>query len=763
MAKRPNKLNEAKQAQDTEETIKNNVRKAVFKNYDCSCLDRIDFTVADAKNSQRYYYWAEAKRSKDSELAVSITQLILTMGKEKTLNKVETPPSFIGAFDPVKIAFVPFHKIMHIFSKSDFNWNVTPSDHTTKEFKELYALVKPFCDDDGYYFTFEDNEKDLKQFIADNFTLNTEVTALEVDKNNFVHVFHQWLKEVKDSINYDWSKARKVNVIESDFFLADLFSEDNIDIRGGYVTLDRNKYVIHEGVDDLGGEKEISVKFKDHQEAHKRFWKRYKRPPKKDFWEYILERRDLLVPQDVRERKGSFFTPQQWVQLSQKYLADVLGEDWQDDYYVWDCAAGTGNLLAGLTNKRNLFASTLDKADVAIMKESAREGALSLFEGNIFQFDFLNDDLNGDKVPDALKEILKDQEERKKLVIYINPPFAEATNAKTITGTGKHRSSVSVSAMKSKYQEILKQGAKELYILFLTRIYFEISDCIIANFSTIKFLRGVHYKEFRNIFLAKIEKLFIVPSNTFDNVPGKFPIGFFIWNTTLKEKFQKIKADVILEDFNTTETKLITVTPPKNIKDWLRKYNDKKTSHIAYLVRTGADFHNNKVVFITWTPSESVLKASNASFITENNLLVNAIFFAVRKALNVTWVNNKDEYLYPTNTWQTDTDFHTNCLAFTLFHTQNRISADDGVNHWIPFTEDEVGARQRFQSDFMTKFINGKYKPKESTISLLPDTGSFIPTEPLNFSQEAQEVFNVGREIWRYYHQNDMGGVTSIT
>ena len=124
-----------KETQDTEETIKNNVRKAVFKNYDCSCLDRIDFTVADVKNSQRYYYWAEAKRSKDSELAVSITQLILTMGKEKTLNKVETPPSFIGAFDPVKIAFVPFHKIMHIFSQSDFNWNVPPSNHDTKEFK----------------------------------------------------------------------------------------------------------------------------------------------------------------------------------------------------------------------------------------------------------------------------------------------------------------------------------------------------------------------------------------------------------------------------------------------------------------------------------------------------------------------------------------------------------------------------------------------------------------------------------------------------
>jgi len=29
------------------------------------------------------------------------------------------------------------------------------------------------------------------------------------------------------------------------------------------------------------------------------------------------------VPQDVRERKGSFFTPEIWVELSQKYIADI--------------------------------------------------------------------------------------------------------------------------------------------------------------------------------------------------------------------------------------------------------------------------------------------------------------------------------------------------------------------------------------------------------------------------------------------------------
>jgi hypothetical protein len=40
------------------------------------------------------------------------------------------------------------------------------------------------------------------------------------------------------------------------------------------------------------------------------FWNKYERPPKEEYWDYIVNRRDLLVPQDIRERKGSFFTPQ---------------------------------------------------------------------------------------------------------------------------------------------------------------------------------------------------------------------------------------------------------------------------------------------------------------------------------------------------------------------------------------------------------------------------------------------------------------------
>jgi hypothetical protein len=50
----------------------------------------------------------------------------------------------------------------------------------------------------------------------------------------------------------------------------------------------------------------------------------------KEYWDCIADRRDLLVPQDIRERKGSFFTPQIWVQKSPEHLTKVFGENWQE-------------------------------------------------------------------------------------------------------------------------------------------------------------------------------------------------------------------------------------------------------------------------------------------------------------------------------------------------------------------------------------------------------------------------------------------------
>jgi len=68
---------------------------------------------------------------------------------------------------------------------------------------------------------------------------------------------------------------------------------------------------------------DATIQLKD-RDVYQNFWKIYKRPPIKEYQDYIIERRDLLVPQDIRERKGAYFTPRVWVELSQKYISDTL-------------------------------------------------------------------------------------------------------------------------------------------------------------------------------------------------------------------------------------------------------------------------------------------------------------------------------------------------------------------------------------------------------------------------------------------------------
>ena len=76
-----------------------------------------------------------------------------------------------------------------------------------------------------------------------------------------------------------------------------------------------------------------------------------------------------------------------------------------------------------------------------------------------------------------------------------------------------------------------------------------------------------------------------------------------------------------------------------------------------------------------------------------------------------------------------------------------------GAVHWIPFTEQEVDAKEKFESHFMTDFIAGKLNSQSTSNSnTLLSEQSFIPTEPLVFSPEATAVFDAGRELWRYYH-----------
>jgi hypothetical protein len=143
----------------------------------------------------------------------------------------------------------------------------------------------------------------------------------------------------------------------------------------------------------------------------------------------------------------------------------------------------------------------------------------------------------------------------------------------------------------------------------------------------------------------------------------------------------------------------------------------------------GNDFQHNNLVFLM--NDKKQMSAPRGSWVTDKNIIEASIYFAVRHCVEFQWYNDRDQFLYPNNGWKKDAAFQSNCLVFTLFHGQNRISSNNGVNHWIPFTEKSVGLCEKFESNFMSNLIKRK----------------------ISLTVEAREVLNAGKKLWKYYYK----------
>ncbi|WDL71127.1 hypothetical protein [Helicobacter winghamensis] len=198
-----------------------------------------------------------------------------------------------------------------------------------------------------------------------------------------------------------------------------------------------------------------------------------------------------------------------------------------------------------------------------------------------------------------------------------------------------------------------------------------------------------------------------------------------------------------------------------NLNQWLKRFIDTSNEQLCAICCKGTDFQNNNFCNINFW--DSIKGVGNAKGITKfkitpNNLIPTSIYFSVRHCIPHTWINHNDQFLNPNKKWEKDTEFHSDCLIFMLFHGKNRITNKEGINHFIPFSEKEIDAAEAFESHFMQDFLQGKIKldsKNTNSKSLFNDEleSSFIPTKPLEFSDEAKEVLQAGKELFKHYHE----------
>jgi hypothetical protein len=571
-------LYEALKSAKTEEDIKDVYIKALgLKKYTKGLIDiRTD------------EIWFEAKDKANTSSYKMFTQLLHYV--QDALNKGEDIPPFLAAIDAEKAALMKTSDVLPLLEKRDIKWGKSASQYTQDALDKVSAYI-------GTHFVSfklatheEEFINTVKAAIKSGDIIRTQITP-----DNLKQVFDKWVEMIGREIK---------NVSEDDYallFFADIMHDGSVSTHQNLPAelLHKNNAPVFM----LGGKLyELSSK-----EGYRRFWAIYHKPPKEEYRNYLLERRDSLIALDERSFKGAYYTPLNVVDKAYDKLAETLGKNWQKNYIVWDMCCGVGNLEVKHSNHRNIYMSTLDQADVDVMRATK-----TCVAAERFQYDYLNDDITDDgqidytltnKVPQGLRDAIASGD--KKILVLINPPYAEATNFRNIADglDAKNKSGVSKNNVAQKLMGDFGKASNELFVQFVARIQKEIPNATIAMFSTLKYVNAPNFEKFRDKWSAQYKGGFIVPSKTFEGLTGKFPIGFLVWQTNHDGKHKKISeitVSVLDDDVRDIgEKKFYNVRSSLYLNKWLDR--PKKNSHEVIALKNGLSPYIASPRVTTWS------------------------------------------------------------------------------------------------------------------------------------------------------------------
>ncbi len=668
-------LYEKLQKATSEEDVKDAYIKALgLKEYQKNLID-----------IQTKEIWFEAKQNAKLSSYAMFTQLMHYV--QDALNKGDYIPPFLAIIDTHKAAIMKSEDVLPFLAKKTIKWGKSASSYTQEALDAISAHI-------GTHFVSFKIETHEDEFISTvkNAIQKGDIIRTQITPSNLKQVFDKWVlmigREIKGIAEEDYALL----------FFADIMNDGTVSTHDNL-----SAELMHKNnapVFLLGGRVyELSNK-----EGYRQFWAIYHRPPKAEYRNYLLERRDSLIPLDERSFKGAFYTPLAVVDKAYDKLAETLGVNWQNNYIVWDMCCGVGNLEVKHSNPRNIYMSTLDQADVDVMKATK-----TCVAAQRFQYDYLNDDITDDgkidysltnKVPEGLRKAIA---EGKKILALINPPYAAATNRgnTAMVGDAEYKSGVAKTRFAATAMGDFGKGSNELYVQFVARIANEMPNATLAMFSTMKYINAPTLAIFRKAWNATYIGGFAIHNQAFDGLSGKFPIGFLVWNTNQKIKINitEILTEVLDKEakaigektfFNIANSQFLSewivrpktnkveviplknaITPATAIKD-LRgtKWAD---GAIACMDCAGNDLQHAEQHTVIFS---SGYGSAGGFIITDINLWQASVVFTIRRLIKPTWLNDRDQFLQPTALLSDE--FKTDCLIWMLFNRCNRTaSADD--------------------------------------------------------------------------------------
>lgn len=679
-----NEIKKANEEREVEIVYKNAIKKA-FRNsaithpYKCDGYVEQDILYDEVTKTLRIIM--EFKYNKDLndklEQANVIVQVLFYLKKFQlgVDKKYSTIPNIVLAGDKTA-CFVIHTKDIEKYLEEDIDWSLASSKAPLILLDLVEEVAKDndiniFIFDIKSKFKFEDVAVEIKRLV-----LNYQ-RKLKVSIANLYEVFDYFIAHII-------KEPEKYSATELVYFFISVIT-DNEDT----FLQPKKKNLLY-----VGNIKDIKVDNFCYKYFQEKYTTRYSPAEHETF----VEVADRLIEDTTRRYNGEFYTPTIWVNKAHEYLTEAFGEDWKEEYYVWDCAWGTGNLTRDY-NFTHLYCSTLHETDLDLGRKNNKNSSK-------FVFDFLNDDINMVH-SDSLscykidKNLLKALKTNKKILIFINPPFAEAGNDRS-KGRKIKTGASQTEIAKVMNEESLGKCSHQLYIQFLFRILklkqiFKLTDINIGLFSPTLLLTGPKFEKFREIFLNdfSFEKGFMFNASNFSNVSNQWEIGFSIWKSgesknkeNFKFKIKEISKEGTINVIG--EKEVYNVPKSKRASEWIKvrnKNEDRETitlksavnldeqivktskEALGYLINDSNNVYaNTKGVYLM---SSKVTRHLKTTEINENNFDQCLSLFAARTLVKSNWLNQKDEYMIPNiqstyyNQWIDD------CTIYSIFENSS--------------------------------------------------------------------------------------------
>lgn len=529
---------------------------------------------------------------------------------------------------------------------------------------------------------------------------------------------------------------------------------------------------------------------------------KYSKDEKKKFTEIC----DRLIEDVDRRNKGDFYTPTVWVDEAHRLLEKELGENWRQEYVVWDCCCGTKNLTRDYKFKE-LYSSTIEKGDIEIGKRYNLD--TDEFHSVAFEYNFLEDDVElFEKLLDKKKsgieltekdfeesflyyrapELIKSLLEGKPIVFLINPPYGTAGNQKI--GEDKK-----AGVAKTKINELMltdKIGScsQQLYAQFIYRInklhlLFGV-DTKLGLFSPPLFVSGSSFKGLRKYLsnYCSTKSGFVFQASQFADVKGNWGISFTY--TDWSEPKYLDYCEMVIKSYENIKMNELGIKTLYNLDNkiqcskWVKTYCKDIVEDVnSFTMSSGVKVSDGTCKIsqdaIGYALLDTNIVEKNTSFctilnrkmkghlssypITKQNMVNILSFFAARRLITgdmLTWINCKDEYMIPNVEDLLYKEWEKDCIVYSLFNTASNQTSLRNIN----------GVNMKNEFFFMSEkemkdLANGKFSRDDINDAVATDIENFggerfvyKKLQEIELSKEAQNVLNKARELVRLSFKN---------